>query len=267
MKQNISIIITLLLCLALSSGCSKSSSSSSTTVTTTTDNTQYILQNNTNKPITVDAYKYMSDVYTDANMVARIVVPANNKIFTDKLKNGTIYYLDWYSADYTYNNWYLNINGMNSSLPELNSLYQPGVLKNGSFVINHYGSDISRYILLNGSGTSSKWHAVGMVDVAWWNGLKDYQKFVELEVKKDFTVSLSMKDTTFNTYSIPAQLAVTSHYTTAGQEYMQAGFSVWGNTQIIYCKPDSVLGSGYIYSHDRITLKILNGNEYVMERE
>jgi hypothetical protein len=123
------------------------------------DLSTYTIINKLPVAVTLDVYPSMDDYYLQANREARYELQPQAKL-KFSLSSYKTYGIDWYSKDYTYNNWsdpkqhYIYTN---------NALPLPTLKTHGTeeyLDLRVAETDSSRSILLNGDGRSSTWKAV-----------------------------------------------------------------------------------------------------------
>lgn len=117
---------------------------------------------------------------TDA-ATGKYLIPAS------QLEQGREYYIDWYSDDYTINNWSYRL-GAQEPLTGKIFTYTGNYLSFGVSYLGEASDDQARKTYLNGNDAETNWKAVGLtLDEASWNTLPEYQKYVRLKIRKDGT--------------------------------------------------------------------------------
>jgi hypothetical protein len=135
----------------------------------------YSFTNTLNYPVTFDVYGSKEDYSNNANIISRHVMEAGSTvpISFDAPKT---YWVDWYTADYSFNNWGPDTvttgqgNSFNNPLPrpKLAIASEPDNIS-----IRSLKRDTSLSVLLNGSGVSSTWQAV-ISDMPDLNGIHTF---------------------------------------------------------------------------------------------
>lgn len=149
--------------------------------------------------ITFDLYGSAEDYAGNSNLLQRIVIGAKeNKVIPgDNFEEGATYYMDWYSADYYYNNWYNDNFPVTSDRrvrikPEEgdNTYYlEPGYKGNG------------RNAFLRGSGTQSSWIAVGAYLYTptagysdQWSNITPNERYRQVVINKNFMAEYTYRN-------------------------------------------------------------------------
>ncbi len=153
-------------------------------------------ENLTDKPINVKIYSTQSDYYNNTNvyLTGMMGLRGYYTIPVDKLVQGHTYYVDWYSDDLLYTNWYW-------SNITLRTAFKVGD-NNYEYLVNTVEySDRSRIIWMNGLGTQTTWKAVdaynhsGANYISIWSSLTSAQQNVQIVLNKDFSAHLLFQNT------------------------------------------------------------------------
>lgn len=155
------------------------------------ENRDVTFANQLSEKVTLDIYSSEKDYAANGNVVLRKVLPAgeNTIIPGSTFADGATYYMDWYSDDYYYHNWFndalpANTNSQVAFKPE------PG---NNTYYMQPMASGNARKTFLPGESVSSKWTAVNVYlyskntgYVSYWQQLTSQERFREITVNKDF---------------------------------------------------------------------------------
>lgn len=150
----------------------------------TVEKVDFRFSNNVPEPLHVDIYNTRGDYYDNRSPVASADLSLNGEHTFTSLNSGQEYYIDWYSPDFNYNNWY---NG--PGIPSLEVGFTP-TAANTYAQINHLSQiDYSRKLLIGGNGTASNWRAVAAYKgtVYFWDSLSTAGKSKQLAFSKNFT--------------------------------------------------------------------------------
>lgn len=147
--------------------------------------TDYVFENLADKQVHIDIYYSEQDYFNNQNLVASgtakvrgyYVVPLS------KLESGHIYYVDIYSDDYLYNNWFW-------SNVTLRDTFVPSPTTYDYIVQHTQYSDPSRAIWLNGAGPSTTWKAfnaytkTGSSYTSIWSSLTAAEQDLQVTMRK-----------------------------------------------------------------------------------
>ncbi len=156
---------------------------------------EYNFENLTDKAINVKIYNTQSDYNTGTNafLSGRMEVRGYYTVPMDKFVEGRTYYVDWYSDDYLYSNWFW------SSIT-LRNTFTPSATSYEFLVNTVQYADPSRNIWMKGSGISTTWVAAdaftlsGSTYTSTWSSLSTAQQDVQLILNRDFTAHLKLKN-------------------------------------------------------------------------
>ena len=193
MNKGISKILAVLTLLAASIAlysCHKSSG---------TNGYNYNFENLSDKPININIYSSLADYNNGTNIYisGKASVRGYLSIPIQKFTTGKTYYIDYYSDDYTYTNWYWTNVTLRNAFVVTDSDYE--------FIINAMQfSDPSRSIWLNGAGPQTTWNAVNAYNysantyTSIWSQLTPAQQNLQIIIRKDFTATIidTVSDTT-----------------------------------------------------------------------
>jgi hypothetical protein len=115
--------------------------------------TNYAITNTTPYKVAFDIYNKKEDYFTNTNRSEQYFIEpgATLNLSLEALK---VYWIDWYSGDYTVNNW------VDSLVPSTDAMPMPklqAAIEDDHFSIHTSFQDTSRSVLLNGSELSSTW--------------------------------------------------------------------------------------------------------------
>lgn len=175
--------------LALAAGCKK-------------DRTKdYNFTNNINKVVTLDIYTSADDYTTNTNLMLRKTLQPNQTttLPASTFKSGGTYYMDYYTDDFAYNNWF----NLNFPADGTTPVIHPSS-SNTAFYIKPDYHNANRTAFLNGTQTSTSWVAIGayLEDnsgfVDEWPSLGSNAQYRQLVIRKDFNAIYSYKDASGN---------------------------------------------------------------------
>jgi len=164
----------------------------------------YNFENLADKPINVVIYKTLSDYYNGTNvyMTGRMKLREYFTVPIDKFTTGQTYYVDWYSDDLLYTNWYW-------SNITLRTAFNPSDY-NSEYLVNTVEfSDPSRTIWMNGLGVQTTWKAVdaytqsGSAYTSVWGQLSATRQNVKVILNKDFSAHLMLQDASYQLIDSP----------------------------------------------------------------
>lgn len=118
----------------------------------------YSFINTLKKEVNIDFYSSKDDYNNAGNAIKSLKLP-QGEMMSVELEALDTFWIDWYSADFSLNNWGIEY-GSNTYFygayppPELRVAAQDDKIS-----ISSKSTDISRSVLLNGSGLSSSWRA------------------------------------------------------------------------------------------------------------
>jgi hypothetical protein len=175
MRVDKSWILVSLIIIITVAGCSKPKSQA----------TDYVFENLTDKNMNVDIYYSQHDYFIDS----ALLIHGNAKVRgscvfpLSKFETGHIYYVDIYSDDYLYNNWFwTNATLRDTFMPSQSDF---------DYIIPHTQyADPSRIVWLNGSGTSTAWKAFNSYNytsghyVSIWSSLTAAQQNLQIILNK-----------------------------------------------------------------------------------
>lgn len=146
---------------------------------------------------TVDIYSSKYDYDQQQNALYSFVVDANStyRMALGSLKEGQTYYIDWYTADYEYNNWVMDkYTGRNAYVA-----YKAGPA-NYVYTLDAFYKGPARNTFLSGNDTATRWKAVGAYTyteaagyTSMWVGLTPDQQLKEITVRKDGVMSYTFR--------------------------------------------------------------------------
>jgi hypothetical protein len=151
----------------------------------------YNFVNLTNKPINIKIYTSLNDYNNQTNVYlqGRVNIKQYFYIPVGKFVVGSTYYVDWYSDDYLYNNWYW-------SNISLRNAFSPSE-KDYEFLINTVQwPDPSRRIWMKDSANQSRWVANdaytfnGSIYSSIWSSMAWNMQNVSLSLNRDYTAHL-----------------------------------------------------------------------------
>ena len=140
--------------------------------------------NNVPSPIHIDIYGTRGNYYDNRSPLASADLSLNGDHTFTGLTSGQEYFIDWYSPDYNYNNWY---NGQ--GIPSLYVGFTP-TAANTYAQLNHLPQiDYSRTLLIGGNGTASSWRAISAYkgNVYFWDSLSAETQSKRLTFNKNFS--------------------------------------------------------------------------------
>lgn len=164
-----------ILMLFLLFGCSKPNS----------EPTDYTFENLADKQVNIDIYYSEEDYFNNANVIASgsakvrgyYIVPLS------KLETGHVYYVDIYSDDYLYNNWFWSNVSLRDTFVPTATTYD--------YIVQHTQySDPSRSIWLNGAGPTTTWKAfdaytkTGSSFTSIWSSLSSAEQDLQVVMRK-----------------------------------------------------------------------------------
>lgn len=149
----------------------------------------YTYTNKTGKDITINIYQSIDDYNSNSNVYITGVAPAGGTfvIPSSDFQPGIRYYVDWYSADYTYTNWQNRQGFYDEFQTSFIPTYQNN--KNPLESVN----DFARPMFLGGGNElESTWIAVGGVaypggNTTEWENLPESYKNRRITFRKDFS--------------------------------------------------------------------------------
>lgn len=156
----------------------------------------YDFENLSDKAINIDIYTSLDDYNKGINILmhGRAAVRGYFAIPISKFVNGHTYYVDWYSDDYLYTNWYwTNVT--------LRTRFEPGNADDRYMINVNQFADPSRAFWMNGMGTQSIWKLTnayttsGNNFISVWPQLTGDQQQMQITLRKDFSASIEYVDT------------------------------------------------------------------------
>ncbi len=157
-------------------------------------------ENLTDKPINVKIYKTQTDYDNGTNVYlsGKMQVRGYYTIPVDQLVNGETYYVDWYSDDLLYTNWYWSNITLRTTFKSSDNDYE--------YLVNTVQyPDPSRTIWMNGLGTQTTWvakdayHLSGSTYSSVWSSLTSAQQNVQVILNKDFSAHLLLQNASSQT--------------------------------------------------------------------
>jgi hypothetical protein len=167
----------------------------------------YTFINNTGQHVTLDLYNTKEDYTHNANRVSRSrIVPLQS--VTLPLAVSTPVWIDWYTDDYSTNNWQMDaLNVTGQTVYQLAAETQPPVIDANASLSQYLNyADTTRMVLLNGSDSGSTWQLS-------YNGSinPDRAGTHRLEVKKDFTCNYTFTNTQGSVQTSTAYYRITKN--------------------------------------------------------
>jgi len=184
------VLLALFAFLAIVTGCKKND--------TTRD---YNFTNNINKVVTLDIYTSAEDYAHNTNVMLRKTLQPNETttLAASTFKSGSTYYMDYYTDDFVYNNWF----NINFPADGTSPVIHPSS-SNTAFYVKPDFHNANRVAFLKGNQDSTHWVAIGAYlesnngYVDEWASLGNNGQYRELTVRKDFNASYSYKDASGN---------------------------------------------------------------------
>lgn len=176
-----------LLCCVFASACRKDKDESAVT---------YV--NNVPQQVTLDIYPNMAAYASGSNQTIRQTINGSDKAIIpgDNFVPGLTYYVDWYTDDNMYNNWF------NDKFPGGNGTVAIApVVGSNTYYTSDYNKNYNKLVFLNGNGTQTSWIAIDAYQysavtgyVSVWNNMNLNERYQEITVRKDFTASYRYTD-------------------------------------------------------------------------
>lgn len=154
--------------------------------------------NRNTQPLTLDIYKNYESYKNGSDVMLRKTLKQNEEATLpgNTFADGGTYYMDWYSDDYLYHNWYSekDMTGVQyiSFKPDDQNVYYIG---------NNYSENNARRVFLNNTETKTSWIAVdaflyGATSgyTSFWSSLTNSERYHEVTIHKGFTVDYSYKN-------------------------------------------------------------------------
>ena len=169
MKKSWFPILGLLLLTAILPGCAKREGLKTQST--------YAFTNQSGRQVTFDVYRTEEDYTEQQNRLHQYIIEPNasQPVVMDV---GSICWIDWYSSDYSYNNWQSERSSYNRSSP-------PPALniaaEDQQMILKPAIQDTARSVLINGGGLSSRWRCTISNANPQINGTHEFL------FKKDFT--------------------------------------------------------------------------------
>ena len=165
----------------------------------------YSFINQTGKRITFDIYRNKADYDLQQNLLHQYIIEPNasQPIVLDV---AMAYWIDWYSAGLSNNNWQSNRSSYNRSSPppEMNI-----AAEDQEILIKAATLDTARSVLLGGSGVSSRWRCT-ISDNPQLNGTHEFI------FSKDFSCTYIYTNTGGNSTQIIVEYIINASTTTPG---------------------------------------------------
>lgn len=186
MLKNISAL--LLAGLIAMTGCRKKEDNTNTDVT---------FNNHISKQIELAIYPSFESYAAGTNPTLRKVINGGDKLVLpgSTFASGQTYYMDWYTNDRYYNNWY------NDNYPQSGTqvAFKPAPGNTTYYIDEHFNGN-SRNVFLSTNDVTSRWHAVNAYlysnstgYVSQWSALAEYEKYRIMTVNKNFTAQYEYK--------------------------------------------------------------------------
>lgn len=233
----------------------------------TAPETNFAFVNTLNESVNVVIYKTPNDYNNNTNVLMQGVAAANGTYVAEKLKVDTTYYVDWYTNDFSYNNWYNQSGSIDSYLT---TVFMPNISGGSMQLKQSYGPDLSRLVCLDGNGTQSTWMATGAfqgsaLDTNYWYTLPPNKQYINIVFKKNFSVLFSFKDGNGNIIVDSLSLGGMTHGDSLQQfsaNFQQNGGLFGMDVFSYYFYPLPVT-----LSKDKILLNADTGTLYILSRQ
>lgn len=155
----------------------------------------YTITNRSNKAVNIHIYNSLNDYNNATNIYYKGVVASGNTLSLpySQFVKGQTYYIDWFTDDFLYTNWFwTNVTVISSMALDQNY---------SNFVIDaSQQSDPSRSIWMNGLNAQTVWKAVdaysfyGGLYTSVWSSLPAAKQNVQLTLYKSFAAELTYTD-------------------------------------------------------------------------
>lgn len=151
----------------------------------------YKITNNSSKDVNINVYRSLGDYNQVINIYYKNVVAAHSSLSLpySQFTKGQIYYIDWYSDDFLFTNWFwTNVTVIKTMA--LDNDYSEFVISEGQV------ADQGRAVWMNGLNAMTQWKAVdaftlsGGVYTSIWSTLPQSSKNLQLTLRKDFTATI-----------------------------------------------------------------------------
>ncbi len=162
------------------------------------DLTEVTFTNQIDKPITLDIYPTPGDYGNNTNVTVSRNIPAYGTITLpgSTFKAGQKYYMDWYTSDHYYSNWYNDKFKNDISYVEI----EP-VAGNNTYYMTPTFSGTKQAVFLDTFGTKTHWKAVDAYQysantgyVSVWDLTPANDQYKEVTVHKNFKATYLYKD-------------------------------------------------------------------------
>ncbi len=221
-----------------------------------------------NTTVHADVYSNESDYLNGTNPIVKATVDANTtyEFSSSILKDGSWYYVDVYNDDYTITNW-ANSDNIIIGQDSASSKRFKYNSDNDVFVLSTIQTN-ARNVLLKATATSSKWRAIGAIDLEdgsdiWWS-LSAAERYQELYFYKTSTgihKYLQGTDTALRNFSFK-ETTITGYPTFIINAYpSNLHLSITNTYKNIVVSPDDQPPT-----KDSL-LALLNGNLYILKRQ
>ena len=179
----------------------------------------YTFTNQIGKRVTFDLYNSEDDYYHNANRLQQYVIEpgASQKMVLDVAR---VYWVDWYSADYRYNNWATSFNAVDPA-PKLQVAMVDDVR-----TIKANAPDTLRSVMLNGNGISSTWKGT-VTNSSAMNGTHEFlfaKDFTGRYTYTDPNGIISIRDFKYGFSSFSQQGTTLSRFTINLSDAMAVNF-------------------------------------------
>lgn len=180
------------------------------------DDVNFTVENLTNKQLNVAIYSSISDYNNSANAILKGVAQVRGYwvVPMKKLTEGKMYYIDVYSDDYLYNNWYTANALLSDSFSATNH-------DTRYTVYSYTHNDYSMLTWLNGLGPKTTWKAFNAYTYSGggytsiWSTLSAGQQNVQLVISKNSTCKLTTGTGIDSTLNLLPSYDTTTHQCSA----------------------------------------------------
>ena len=177
------------------------------------DKTTVSFVNQLDADVTLYIYETEEDYANSTNYVERTTILKGGvaRFPGEKFVTGRVYFMDWFTADYYYNNWY------NDRFPiyEDRVRFTPKTSDNSYYIQSHLRGN-NRRAFLNGESTSTKWIAIGAFLFSnntgysnQWSVLSNNERFRQIEIFKSGIAEYTHRNSSGN--SVTQNLQVMIH--------------------------------------------------------
>ncbi|RYD55800.1 MAG: hypothetical protein EOP56_14650 [Sphingobacteriales bacterium] len=165
------------------------------------DDTEVTFVNRIGEPVTLNVYGSIDDYKNNSNVYLTQTIAASDKIIVGegKLKPGQTYFMDWYTENYTINNWFNErFNDANAERDYAQIKPTPG---NSTYFTDPLYKGLARGVYLENTKSQTEWNAVdyyaesaALGFESKWSTLPEYKKYKKIIVRKDFIAEYEYKD-------------------------------------------------------------------------